>query len=696
MHARPHAQTLDLRFTIVIAWIHARELYNAKAAIHSPIIGNWALNTKPESLVKEFESGLKPGVDNYSRRLVEFCSLKALEPLSCNLSEKINNGEFSRFTYDMMLAWEKPTPLPDKHHTTECIAKESEDKIDSVVPVNENQKDDSDDDDVSLFYSDIMPLLVSEEASVGEDAYVWFGSLFPLASDIVNARFTFETLTAATANRLHYPAYDRFIKEMDKYIDYLQKQAKPTEIELADDEFILHVEGSAQTQKVVRHIGASSWPGRLTLTNKALYFEASGIVSYESALKINLWRTDVDHQVKAASTGPWGAPLFDKAISYQSSEISEPLIIEFPELTGSTRRDLWLALIKEVILLHQFISMYNFSESPVQSSEMHSRAILGVIRLHAAREMLKMSPPPPNSFLIFALYDDVPKGDYVLEELANSLRQTSMITPYGATDVLKRLDLVSHPFESSSQEKVQVLEEEQRNQAESLDSTVGQIKDEAIEVGIAKAAVHEVKDEGIADSLLVLVNLLRPFRIILSWLQRLVSWERPARTSFLLVITLVTIYIEGVGYALSALLAGIAGASILSKKKHIGERDSEVVIDTSSDKSTMESVVEAQQTLKELHKIVTAVNITILKIWSLFTSRSTKHTDKVIWVMTGVALVLAIVPFKYILIGAITSLFVANTSIGKSMSSNPQGARRLHEWWDSIPVIPVRIVDSSS
>lgn len=46
----------------------------------------------------------------------------------------------------------------------ECIAKESEDKIDSVVPVNENQKDDSDDDDVSLFYSDMMPLLVSNSS----------------------------------------------------------------------------------------------------------------------------------------------------------------------------------------------------------------------------------------------------------------------------------------------------------------------------------------------------------------------------------------------------------------------------------------------------------------------------------------------------------------------------------------------------
>jgi hypothetical protein len=59
---------------------------------------------------------------------------------------------------------------------------------------------------------------VNEEPTVGEDAYVWFGSVFPLACDVVNARFTFEALTATTASRLHYPAYDKFLKEMDKYV----------------------------------------------------------------------------------------------------------------------------------------------------------------------------------------------------------------------------------------------------------------------------------------------------------------------------------------------------------------------------------------------------------------------------------------------------------------------------------------------
>lgn len=44
-------------------------------------------------------------------------------------------------------------------------------------------------------------------------------------------------------------------------IKHLQKHAKPKGVELADDEFILHVEGTASSQRVVRHVGGTSWPG---------------------------------------------------------------------------------------------------------------------------------------------------------------------------------------------------------------------------------------------------------------------------------------------------------------------------------------------------------------------------------------------------------------------------------------------------
>ncbi|KAL0338763.1 UNVERIFIED_CONTAM: hypothetical protein Sangu_1398400 [Sesamum angustifolium] len=345
------------------------------------------LGSSVDLLIEEFEREWEPQMSGYSRKLVEFCSSKALMVMCGVIDDTITDGSFSRFTFDMMLAWETPSSEEEESYS-ECIAKESEEK--NVAIGTGEQQDD-----------------VDREPSAGEDAFVWLGTLVPLVVDMVNGRFTFETLTAPTGNRLHFPAYDKFLKEMDRCIKHLQKQDTPTGIELEDDEFILHVEGTASSQRVVRHIGGTSWPGRLTLTNYALYFEASGVISYENALKLDLSK-DVGQNVKPVATGPWGAPLFDKAIVYESSELQEGVVLEFPEMTSSTRRDHWLALGKEVMLLHQFLSKFKV-ESALEVWEMHARTILGIIRLHAAREMLRISPPVPESFLIFALLDELPR-----------------------------------------------------------------------------------------------------------------------------------------------------------------------------------------------------------------------------------------------------------------------------------------------
>lgn len=42
---------------------------------------------------------------------------------------------------------------------------------------------------------------------------------------------------------------------------HLQKQAKPKGVELADDEIILHAEGTMASRRVIRHIKETSWPG---------------------------------------------------------------------------------------------------------------------------------------------------------------------------------------------------------------------------------------------------------------------------------------------------------------------------------------------------------------------------------------------------------------------------------------------------
>ncbi|CAL4920852.1 unnamed protein product [Urochloa decumbens] len=646
------------------------------------------LDRSVNDLVADFELGLKTAaVYNYSRKLVEFCSLQALQIItSHDIGEKINDGSLSRFTFDMMLAWETPSPS-DQQITMESIAKEREDRKE---PLGANEAVMG--DETSLFYSDIMPLLVNEEPTVGEEAYVWFGSVFPLACDVVNARFTFEALTATTANRLHYPAYDRFLKEMDKSFKFLQNLPTPTGIEFAEDEFILHMEGTAGTQRVVKHIGTSSWPGRVTLTNKALYFEASGTISYDSAIKVDLSDTGIQHQINTASTGPFGVPLFDKAIVFES--LSEPLVLEFPEMTSSTRRDMWLTLIREVIFIHRFVSMYSI-ESPIHKWEVHSRIILGVIRLHAAREMLRMSPPPASSFLVFSLYDDLPKGDFVLEQLASNLKQTSTITRLSASYVFKGLSK-SYAIPLSAE----IAKDHDRNSSSneqplaSLENKIDQVKDEAREVTAANAAVDGMKEEGITDSLLVLVGLVGPIGKLRPVIQQITSWERPLVTGSILAVTLLTIYNEWFSYMLAASLILAVGVMIWARKRKIGKLCSEVIIDTSSDKTTMESIVEAQQSLKKVHEYIKTANVVILRLWSIALSRSPKHTETMIWMLTGSAVAVAVIPFKYILIGLAAGGFVANTRMAKAMS-NPQGGRRWREWWESIPAVPVRTVDKN-
>lgn len=108
------------------------------------------LDTSIEALVDEFQAAWKPEQGNYSRRLVEYCCMKALRQICLRIEESISDGSFCRFTFDMMLAWQAPSSADDESYMGN-IGKEREDR---PVKVSEEHKD------VPLFYSDIMPLLM--------------------------------------------------------------------------------------------------------------------------------------------------------------------------------------------------------------------------------------------------------------------------------------------------------------------------------------------------------------------------------------------------------------------------------------------------------------------------------------------------------------------------------------------------------
>ncbi|KAI3437054.1 uncharacterized protein J3R85_005789 [Psidium guajava] len=658
------------------------------SSIASEVVQKCALQlgTSADRWVEEFEAEWKPDSVDYSRKFMEFCSLKALINMYPSLGEKISDGSFSRLTFDMMLAWKTPGPA-DEEPVLESMAKEKEEKKKQVVTLAQEH------DEIPLFYSDLMPLLVDHGPDVGEDAFVWLASLFPLVADMANAKFTFETLTAPTGNRLHFPAYDKYLKEIDKCIRHLQKQEVPKGVDLADDELILHVEGTASTQRVVRHIGGKSWPGRLTLTNHALYFEASGVITYEDAIKIDLSK-DTEHTVKPAATGPFGAPLFDKAIVYESPELSEGIVFEFPEITSSTRRDHWLALTKEVMLMHKFLSRHKV-ESPSQVWELHSRTILGIVRLHAAREMLRILPPLPRNFLIFALFDELPKGDYVLEELAEGLKKGGSRQQCSASSILRTLNMSIWRLPDTKVEEADkefTVASVQDDNYFSLQTAINKVRQEEKEIEIAKATTEGIKEDGIGDSAAVLLELLKqPKDAILPKLQEILTWQRPKTTLPVIAAALVIIYEEWINKAIAAGLLWLVMKMLHVRKEKKEYRREEIVVCTESDKSTMESIVSAQRGLQTVHDLVQKVNITLLKLWSIFLWRSPKHAEMVMMVSCAMAIVIAVIPLKYLFMGATLHCFISTSKLGRHLQDD-RPKRRLKEWWDSIPAIPVRVV----
>jgi hypothetical protein len=51
-----------------------------------------------------------------------------------------------------------------------------------------------------------------------------------------------------------------------------------------------------------------------------MYFETAGVLTYGEAKKYDL-ASDLNHEVSADLTGPWGAKLFDKAVMFKSNEL---------------------------------------------------------------------------------------------------------------------------------------------------------------------------------------------------------------------------------------------------------------------------------------------------------------------------------------------------------------------------------------
>ncbi|MED6119603.1 hypothetical protein PIB30_013240 [Stylosanthes scabra] len=487
-------------------------LANSVVARSSQILG-----VSTHELQHAFDSELPLSVKElltYARNLLEFCSFKALHKLTAS-PNYLNDKHFRRLTYDMMLAWESPSVESD----------------DIETPTRRRLEANGDEDEASFFYSSStnMALQVDDEKTVGLEAFSRIAPACVTVADIITVHNLFAALTVSSGKRLHFLVYDKYIRFLDKVLKNSKNAlaACAGNLQLAEDEIVLDVDGTIPTQPVLQHIGMSAWPGRLTLTNYALYFESLGVGVHEKAIRYDL-STDLKQVIKPDLTGPLGARLFDKAVMYKSTSVAEPVYFEFPEFKANFRRDYWLDIILEVLRAQQFVRKYYLKDS--QKSEVLARAMLGIFRYRAVKEAFKFFSSNYKTLLTFSLAENLPRGDMILETLTNSLTYLTAVsikrdTP-GTLDTKRQpvlsppsvVALSSHGFKSKCvanvYEETIAVGDIRVGEISPLEMAVKQSLNDTGKVAAAQATVDQVKVEGI-DTNAAVMKVHYDFRSII-------------------------------------------------------------------------------------------------------------------------------------------------------------------------------------
>ncbi|KAI9113921.1 hypothetical protein K1719_015172 [Acacia pycnantha] len=229
----------------------------------------------------------------FARNFLEYCCFRALA-LSTQVPGHLSDKKFRRLSYDMMIAWETPD-------------------------------------------AGSQPLLnVDEDISVGLEAFCRIAPAVPIIANVITSENIFDVLSASTGGRLKFSIYDKYLSGLERVIRKMRSNSDSSllsALRSSRDERILEVDGTVTTQPVLEHVGLSAWPGRLILTDHALYFEALLVVKYDKPKKYDL-ADDLKQVIKPEMTGPLGTRIYDKAVFYNSESLSEPVVMEFPEFKG--------------------------------------------------------------------------------------------------------------------------------------------------------------------------------------------------------------------------------------------------------------------------------------------------------------------------------------------------------------------------
>ncbi|CAL5362545.1 unnamed protein product [Camellia sinensis] len=606
-----------------------------------------------ENFVAEASDSIKH-TSRFARNILEYCCFRALA-LSTQVIGYLEDKTFRRLTFDMMIAWEFPAAS-------------------SQPFVNE----------------------VDEDVTVGIEAFSRIAPAVPIIANVIISDNLFEVLASSTGGRLQFYVYEKYLSGLERAIRKLKTQSESSLLSTfrsAKGEKILEVDGTVTSQPVLEHMGISTWPGRLILTDYALYFEALRVVSYDKAKRYDL-SEDLKQVVKPELTGPWGTRLFDKAVFYKSVSLSEPIVMEFPELKGHTRRDFWLAIIREILYVHRF--MHKFQITGVEHDEALLKATLGILRVQALREISSASPLCYESLLMFNLCDQRPGGDLVLEALANmsssrELDRTNNSNVGGGMYSISALAMATNlgsvfGTSSNANEAGLCVGEITVGEMTPLERAVKESRTNYKKVVLAQASVDGVKVDGIDTNLAVMKELFYPVTEVGKWLLSMAYWEDSLKSFVFCLVFTYVIFRGWLCYAFALMLIFMAVFMVLTRYCSEGSVD-ELKVEAPPAMNKVEQLLAVQNAISQAEEFIQDGNIVLLKFRALLLSIFPQASEKFAVALLAVSLFVAFVPSKYIILLSFLEAFTRYSPLRKP--STERLTRRMREWWFSIPAAPV-------
>ncbi|KAK2459042.1 heat-inducible transcription repressor [Trifolium repens] len=658
------------------------------------------IGVSTDELQHAFDSELPLGVKElltYARNLVEFCSFKALHKFS-RTSDYLSDSEFRSLSFDVMLAWEAPSVNADQVTTETSTRSNCKDSKDETS---------GDEDDASLFYSSStnMAVQVDDKKTVGREAFSRIAPVCILIADIITVHNLFDALTNSSGHRLHFLVYDKYIRSLDKVIRNSKNVLASSvgNLQLAEEEMVLDVDGTIPTQPVLQHIGIGAWPGRLTLTNYALYFESLGVGVHEKAVRYDLG-ADMKQVIKPDLTGPLGARLFDKAVMYKSTSVAEPVYFEFPEFKANLRRDYWLDISLEILRAHMFVRKFGLKDT--QKSEVLARASLGIFRYRALKEAFKFFSSNYKTLLTFNLAETLPRGDIILKTLSNTLMSLTSVSGKRRipANVESKKKLTVSPAAAvalfclgfKSKMATGIYDET----TVVCDIRVGEInplevavKKSLMDTGKAQAAqatVDQVKVEGIDTNVAVMKELLFPVIESANRLQLLASWKDFFRSTAFLILSCYVIIRGWIQYLLPSVFLFIAIIMLWHRHFRKGGALEPFTVTPPQNRNAVEQLLTLQEAITQFESLIQAGNIVLLKVRALLLAILPQATERVALFLVFIAAVFAFVPPKYIFLVIFIECYTREMPCRKE--SSKRWIRRVREWWIRIPAAPVELV----